>query len=386
MRPPDGAPARHRIVLASMNRGPGDPRAYCKEASSLVRAGYEVAYVCNGTAAPAADERGVRVIGLSMPRSRIRRMTAGPGMTVRAAFELQPEAVHVFDPALIGPALRLGRKKHISVVVDLPEEYARQILQKRYLGPMIIRRIASAVFRVVSRVQLPQAALVVAATPAIAGTLSPRCRSIIVRNYAVLPEVDAVLPVSLPLPLSGPRSLRLVYVGGMSRIRGIADMVAAVGLLDGKAELHLAGPLYESRLLEEVSSLQGWQFCRYHGVLNWSSSIALVKACDVGVCMLSPAPNHVQALPVKVFEYMACSRPSIVSSFSLWRSLFAGSALFAAPDDPEGLARAVRVLLRTPELLRILGDHARRDAEVRYSWESEESRLVSGYAGLWGSL
>lgn len=372
--------AGRRVVLVSMNRGPDDPRAYHKEALALARAGYAVAYVCNGPVKAGGAEDAVGIVGVEMPGSHLCRLLAGPARALRAAFVLQPDAVHVFDPSLVGPALRRSGRGQTRIVADLPEEYAKQILQKDYLGPLWLRKAVAAAFRHLSRRQLPHTALVVAATPTIAATLPPGCSSVVVRNYVALADVDAVAPRSLP---ASP-AFRLAYVGGMSHIRGMRAMVIALGQLQGRAELHLAGPLYEDGLLQEAARLPGWQFCTYHGTLDWEAAIALVKACDAGLCILSPAANHVRALPVKVFEYMACSRPSIVSSFPLWRGLFAGSALFVRPDDPDALAGMIWLLLRSRRLRETLGARARSMAEGRYSWEVEQRGLIRAYDHLWG--
>lgn len=98
---------------------------------------------------------------------------------------------------------------------------------------------------------------------------------------------------------------------------------------------------------------------------------------------MQAAANQVEALPVKIFEYMACGKGSIVSSFPLWRRLFAGAALFADPTEPASIARLMKQLLTEPVLLRKLAERGRLLAETRYSWEPEAGRLADGYAGLW---
>jgi len=180
--------------------------------------------------------------------------------------------------------------------------------------------------------------------------------------------------------------LRVVYVGGISRIRGIEELVLATGMLHGKVELHLAGPVTGDTLLAELASMPAWQYCHYHGWLDWHSSIVLIKGCDVGACVLQAAPNQVEALPVKVFEYMACGKGSIVSSFPLWRRLFVGAALFVDPMKPASVARLMEQLLAEPALLRRLSERGRSLVEKSYSWESEAQRLASAYADLWGPI
>jgi glycosyltransferase involved in cell wall biosynthesis len=372
-----------RITLVSVGRGPGDPRAMHKEARSLARCGYEVTYICNAAAGPMITSDHVRVVALKMPASRLARQIHGPSMVLREAMRSQPDVVHVFDPALIGPAIRLGRRYGVRVVVDLPEDTAKQILQKSYLGSMAVRNLVSRAYRRMSQRWLPKVDLVIAATPSIAKSLPAGCHHIIVSNFPAIAEIDTVRPLDLPSGNVLPSVLRVVYVGGLSPIRGIRELVVVIGMLRGAVELHLAGPVFDSRFLSELESMTGWQYCRYHGWLDWRGSIALVKACDVGACVMQAAPNQIEALPVKVFEYMACGKGSIVSSFPLWRRLFVGAALFVDPTKPASTARLMEQLLAEPVLLRRLAERGRLLAETRYSWESEAGRLADGYAGLW---
>lgn len=375
--------AEKRVVIASINRGPSDPRAMQKEARALAGLGYNVTYVCNAASGPVAVDDRLRVAALKMPASRLWLQTCGPGIVLRAALRFRPDAVHVLDSALIGPALRLGRRRGVKIVVDLPEDSAKQILQKDYLGPMAVRKMVSRAYQLASRRLLPRADLVIAATPSIVLSLPDGCRHIVVRNFPAIADIDAVLPHQVASSGVGTRPLRVVYVGGISAIRGIGELVAATGMMRGRAELHLAGPIDDDTYLAEIKSMPGWQYCHYHGWLDWHGSIALVKACDVGACIMQDAPNQIEALPVKVFEYMACSKASVVSSFPLWRRLFVGAALFADPAKPASTVEQLEQLISSPELVHRLSEHGRLMVEKDYSWEHEAEQLAEGYDSLW---
>jgi glycosyltransferase involved in cell wall biosynthesis len=361
----------------------GDPRAMYKEARSLAGWGYQVTYVCNAGSGPMVTDDNVAIDALKMPASRFVRQMCGPGMVLREAMRFRPDVVHVFDLALIGPALRLQRRYGVKVVVDLPEDNAKQILQKSYLGPMAVRRLVSRLYQRLSQRSLPRANLVIAATASIDAALPEGCQHTVGRNFPAIADIDAVSPLGLVSSPIGAQAFRVVYVGGMSPVRGIRELILATGMLRGAVELHLAGPMYSSRFFGELQSMPAWRHCHYHGWLDWQESIALIKACDVGACVLQAAPNHVEALPVKVFEYMACGRGSIVSPFPLWRHLFAGAALFVDQMKPASIARLMEQLLTQPTLLSRLSGRGRSLAETLYSWESESQQLAEGYRRLW---
>ena len=69
-----------------------------------------------------------------------------------------------------------------------------------------------------------------------------------------------------------------------------------------------------------------------------------MKASDIGMSVLYPIKNYLTALPIKSFEYMACSLPMVVSNFDYWQKLFGECALFADPYNPKDIANKILYL------------------------------------------
>jgi glycosyltransferase involved in cell wall biosynthesis len=79
---------------------------------------------------------------------------------------------------------------------------------------------------------------------------------------------------------------------------------------------------------------------------------ALWALCDVALVLLRRSPALVTALPSKMLEAMAMGRPIIVGAEGEAHELAeaAGAGLLVAPEDPQGLAEAIRRLVDDPEL------------------------------------
>src|SRR5690606_20155096 len=112
-------------------------------------------------------------------------------------------------------------------------------------------------------------------------------------------------------------------VGGISRERGIVECVRALDRLPAglRARLQLAGMLRSPDLEQALAAEPGWRAVDYRGLLPYSQVPALLASSRVGVVTLHPVPNHLDALPVKLFEYMDAGLPVVVSDFPLWRAI-----------------------------------------------------------------
>jgi glycosyltransferase involved in cell wall biosynthesis len=92
-------------------------------------------------------------------------------------------------------------------------------------------------------------------------------------------------------------------------------------------------------------------------------------------------PNFVDALPVKLFEYMSAAVPVIASDFPLWRQIVeeSGCGFLVDPQDLPGIARAIEYFLTHSNEAQKMGASGRRAIEHRYNWNTEEHELLTLY-------
>jgi glycosyltransferase involved in cell wall biosynthesis len=104
-----------------------------------------------------------------------------------------------------------------------------------------------------------------------------------------------------------------------------------------------------------------------------------MKSAEIGISILYPVKNYLTSLPVKTYEYMACSLPVIMSDFPYWKEIFGDFALFANPNNPEDIAQQILFLLEHKDRATELGKKGREFAETRYNWETESKKLLKLY-------
>jgi glycosyltransferase involved in cell wall biosynthesis len=107
-----------------------------------------------------------------------------------------------------------------------------------------------------------------------------------------------------------------------------------------------------------------------------------MKVADIGISMLFPLKNYLTSLPIKVFEYMACSLPVVMSDFPYWKKMFGECALFADPYNPKHIIKKVSYLLDNPDEAKKMGKTGKRLIEETYSWETENKKLLNVYENL----
>jgi len=101
---------------------------------------------------------------------------------------------------------------------------------------------------------------------------------------------------------------------------------------------------------------------------------------------LHPTRNHLDALPVKLFEYMSAGIPVIASDFPLWRRIIedAECGLLVDPEDPEAIAAAMLWMVEHPEQAQYMGRCGREMVIRKYNWNTEAEKLVRLYEALTG--
>jgi glycosyltransferase involved in cell wall biosynthesis len=358
-----------RVVHLTSVHSPFDTRILYKECTTLAQE-FEVTLV-------APHERGEVVNGVTIrpvPRqkSRRRRMLRTPWDVYRAAIAENGDVYHFHDPELIpiGLLLKVRGKR---VIYDAHEHLPRQIANKEWLQPRFLRKLVALAVGVLERFGALVFDAIVTAAPSISARF-PSTKTVLVRNFAYLALVDAAGTVQRDTAKTV-----VVYPGSLTRARGIRQLIEAVDLLQGEAVLWLMGPWHSEAFRRECESLPGWRFTAYLGYEKVTSVLSRLKVADIGLHLPLPDPNYSDGLPVKGFEFMACSLPFITTDEPSKRATFEGCALFADPRDPRDIAEKIDLLMGRKELRHELGSNGRIQVEQSYSWERESKKLQDLY-------
>ena len=350
-----------------------DSRIFFKECVSLANAGYDVYMVGYGGD---YEKSGVHMVGAGeKPRGRFDRMFRFTGAVCKTALGLDCDIYHFHDPELLPYALRLKRAGK-TVIFDSHEDVPAVIMSREWI-PAPLRRLVSRTYKTFETYVVKRLDAVVAATPHIERQFHGRARkAVTVRNYPLL-QTDRIPRDHRE------RTLQLGYTGvRVSPDRGAAQMVQAASA--AKARLDAYGEVKPAELRKELEQMDPEGCVTFHGLVPFEELQQQMENMKIGLLVEHPTQNGVNALCIKMFEYMLHGMALIVSDFPLWREIVseADCGICVDPFDVGAIAEAITELTEHPDRTAEMGMNGYQAVVGRYNWKTEEKKLLALYGSF----
>jgi glycosyltransferase involved in cell wall biosynthesis len=369
-----------RIIHMSSAHNLNDPRFVMKMCPSLVQSGHDVHLIICGFENEIPHYLSVTNVKIHLikpTKKRLLRIFFKSNEVLNLGAKLSGDIYHFHDPELLLYALIYKNKLSRPFVYDIHENYPDDILTKEWI-PKLLRFLISKIFKFFENFVAFRLNGLVAATDTIAKRFNNHPNCIIVHNYPLLDEFSKSKFKFNNINNS------LVYVGNISKLRGLDTMLDSMSLVGPSVKLELAGQLIDnysdSQLKNNLLSSQ----IVYHGLLNREEIDNLFAQSSAGLLLFKPINSFITALPNKLFEYMAAGLPVIASNFPLWRSIIlkVQCGILVNPNDPSSLAKGITYLIENKNQAITMGNNGRKAIEKFYNWPNEFKRLLFLYNKL----
>lgn len=363
------------VVHFSTVHRPFDSRIYHKEIKAL-RGTYNVIFV-SAQAEEEYAEGNVRIIRLKKRSGKLKRMIFSTADMLFKLLTIKADLYHFHDAELltIGMILKLAGRK---VVFDSHENTYGMILNRKWLGPIWKRKIIALLIAAFENIVTRNLTGIVLARPDLQPLYKNRNKCLF-RNFPDVSVADKIKPADVrkEKPI-------IVYSGGMTRIRGMLQLIDAMEIVGDRAELWLMGEWLELGLETDCMAKPGAKHVKYLGSFDYGEHFSYIKAADLGITPFLPAINHLTTMPNKPFEYMMCGLPMLMSDFKYWRSLFGEFSVFFNPSDPASIAEKIVYCLGHKKEMQEKAELSFDILKEKYSWNSERFALLDFYKKLIG--
>lgn len=362
----------YKVCHLSSVHSANDTRILIKECSSLAKKYKVILIACSDK-----EERvnNIRIIPFKKINNRFFRILFSPIIMFFTTIKYKADIYHVHDPELLITLMLLKLFTHSKLIYDIHEDVVSDIQSKTYLTKFT-KKVVIVFFSIIEKFAVKLSDYNITATPYIRDKfLKLNQNTLDINNYPIIDELKAE---------RNPKDKVICYIGNITEIRGLSNIIKSLEYID--VELHLAGEYEPIKYREELISHKGWSKVKEHGYINRKKMKEILSFSNAGLVLFEPEPNHVNAQPNKLFEYMSASLPVIGSDFPLWRKIVLKNncGILVDPQNPKDIANAIQYLIDYPEEAKIMGKNGREAVEKYYNWQNEEKKLFDVYNKLIG--
>lgn len=126
-----------------------------------------------------------------------------------------------------------------------------------------------------------------------------------------------------------------------------------------------------------------FDFLPYTDYLNVFEYLNMAK---IGIIPLPPYEKFMKNIPLKMFEFMGCGLPIVLSDLPPSRQFIEGKdcAIAVDPENIDEYAKAIKLLLNDPQMAEKMGENGKRLIFEKYNWDNEQEKLLTLYCNFCG--
>ncbi len=373
---------RLSIIYLTTGHEVTDHRIYDKEALSLSELGATVTII--GKHSYNVSNSKITIVRLASPKNRIQRFFIQAWRTLKPIRKIKADIIHFHDAEIlqIVPLLRI-LKPRAKLIYDVHEDFANIIKLRTYL-PKPIKPFFSKSINFFEK----SAAFFVHGIVGVTHPLTDKFfnnKKLTLYNF---PSKKFYLTAKNSRVSASERKYDLVHFGTLSAER-------AKFLVEILNILHKENKSFKSLIVGMHPSIFDFlskiipEGCDIIGLVPYSEVISNLCNAKIGLDIHPfPTENLKVAVPVKVFEYMACecgvvtSRLPVLDKLLLEADINSDDLPIVSGGIPLDYANAINCLIKRIMANENIGLRLQKKASSYFIWEKEAEKLSSFYLEL----
>ena len=301
------------------------------------------------------------------------------------------QVLHIHDLPLSKVAMKIRKKYKIPVVIDMHEDYADWIIETPHYSTFIgkiVRNLSK--WKKYEKKYLQMSDHVIGVSPILIDKMVkkyelPRDKIAFVPNTPN-PDFMKIKKIDEDIKDKLKDKFNLIYVGGISYLRGIQNVLPQIELLKQKIpniQFVIVGDgTYRKNLEELVDNYNLDQQIIFTGWETIERLSAYIHLSHIGIYPSLRYRGVNDKVPTKMFQYWALKKPVLASDYLLPRQMVNQyKAGFTLDFEIEGhkLVEYVEKLYLDEDLRRRMGENGRRAIDEEWNWENMVKPLLKLY-------
>ncbi|GAB5410226.1 MAG: glycosyltransferase family 4 protein [Balneolaceae bacterium] len=365
-----------KVVQLSSVHPSNDTRIFYKICTSLVKAGFDVDLIIQHRKNEIKNK--INIIALPVAKKKSDRLFKIIPVLIKKCLKYPKNTIiHFHDPELI-PIGFLLKVFGYKIIYDVHEDVPADLSCKPWI-PKILRYPVAFIAGALEKVGILIFDSIITVDPNGEKRLRSK-KTILIQNFPIITPIESSISKEY-----NPKG-DLFYVGDISEIRGIREMVKCVEMISQRKEIRLilAGKFSPPSLKDELMNYKGWENTNFVGWINRLELNDYLSRSSIGLLLLYPEPHHVRSQPNKLFEYMYGGIPIVSANLPTYKQIVEESScgLTVDPKNLDEVVDAVTWLLENPLKAKEMGRNGKEAVIKNYNWTQEEKKLVQLYKYL----
>lgn len=176
------------------------------------------------------------------------------------------------------------------------------------------------------------------------------------------------------------------YTGGLQHWQGLDYIIRAIKIVKSKSykiKFLIVGEGSEKNKLNNlIKKLRLEKEIFLLNSISHSEVPDYINSFDISVCYLTRFKEGKYGSPFKVYEYLSCGKPVILSDIKGVSELFKDKVILAKPENSKDLAKKILYLIKNKNLAKKMGREGRKFVLNGHSWKSVAERTLKVIKGV----